>query len=370
MRKPHRVVLAMLAATAAAGTVIASAVSGSGNPRPDGDASFTTVFKNPQGLEGLTADAEGNVYSAERGEKCEVWRVPAAGGAAAVVGFLPTPCSPAGITFGPDGRLYAADTDRVLALAPSEAAPQVATVYASGVPGTNGLAFDRDGNLWTGDGGTAQGRVWRIGSDGAATEVFRVQPMANSFGVGRTANSLPPGTPQGIVANGLAFTRDGSLLVADTARGAIWRVDLSRRGELMSPTGCDTTFTANTLCLDNIWVQHVYLEGNDGIVLDRSGNVWSAANERNAIVVVSKKGTVSEFFRNEPDAATKLRNGGPMEFPTSPVFAEGRFCVTSSDGGRRDNSPNSAGEVAPGTAFVAKISCLAGPEQNDEEDDD
>ena len=31
--------------------------------------------------------------------------------------------------------------------------------------GANGIAFDRKGRLWVSDGGTAQGRVWRIGSD-------------------------------------------------------------------------------------------------------------------------------------------------------------------------------------------------------------
>jgi hypothetical protein len=34
------------------------------------------------------------------------------------------------------------------------------------------------------------------------------------------------------------------------------------------------------------------------------------------------------------------------------------LCVTQSDGNRRDNSPNTAGEAAPGTSVVAKVSCL------------
>jgi uncharacterized protein YjbJ (UPF0337 family) len=37
------------------------------------------------------------------------------------------------------------------------------------------------------------------------------------------------------VANGLAFGADGTLFVADTARGAVWRVTLGSRGELRSP---------------------------------------------------------------------------------------------------------------------------------------
>jgi hypothetical protein len=86
-----------------------------------------------------------------------------------------------------------------------------------------------------------------------------------------------------------------------------------------------------------------------------------AANERNAIVVVERRGRVAQFFRNPPDATTGLRNGGPLEFATSPLFLEHLFCVTQSDGNRRDNSPNTDGEAAPGTAVVAKVSCLQEP---------
>ena len=75
-------------------------------------------------------------------------------------------------------------------------------------------------------------------------------------------------------------------------------------------------------------------------------------------MVVTPDRRVVEFFRNAPDGTTRLRNGGPLEFPTSPFLTDRKLCVTQSDGNRRDNSPNTAGEVGPGLAAVAKISCL------------
>jgi sugar lactone lactonase YvrE len=348
------------------------------------DADFTTVHLSEVGLEGLTGDDRGNLYSAGRvtGGPCPVTRVPASGGAAELVGTIPAPCGPAGLAFDDDGRLYIADGDgQVHVLTPNAVNPPAATVFASGVPGANGLAFDRRGALWVSDGVTSQGRVWRLGSNGTPTEVFRIQPMVNEVnldangvgGVGRDPRSAPPATvtitptsrqaantlgSQHLVANGLAFTQDGTLFVADTTRGAIWKVELDRSGNLRSPVGCDTTFTANTLCLQNIFVAHPLLEGADGIGLDRAGNIWVAANERNAIVVVTKHSRVVEFFRNLPDPATRLRNEGPLEFPTSPFLLGGKLCITHSDGSRRDNFPNDGGEVGPGHTAVAKISCL------------
>ena len=123
--------------------------------------------------------------------------VPRARRTSAVVGNLPGPCNPAGLAFGPDGRLYIADSGRIMVLRPDAGAPPTATVFATGVPGSNGVAFDRRGDLWVTDGGTAQGRVWRIGRDGVPQEVFRVQPLANDVvpgGIGRDVRGLPPGT--------------------------------------------------------------------------------------------------------------------------------------------------------------------------------
>jgi sugar lactone lactonase YvrE len=361
---------------------------------------LTTVFKAPLVVEGLAADRAGNLYASGRqGSPCPVWRVPSTGGPAVVVGNLPPPCSPNGVAFDATGDLYVADGstetngttgDRIYKLTPNAETPPTATLFCSGVPGANGIAFDRKGNLWAADGTTGQGRIWSITPGGTVTEEFRVPPMTNlvnavrstpdggvptlTGGVGRDVRALPPGSlivtdstrvagntagTVPIVANGLMFDPFGNLFIADTARGAIWKAVFDRdTGTLRSPVGCDTTFAPDTLCLKNIFVQHPLLEGLDGFVFDIAGNMWGAANERNAIVLVTALGSVQEIIRNPPDPTTQLRNGGPLEFPTSPFLVGRKLCITQSDTTRRDNFPNTAGEVGPPGPNLAKISCV------------
>lgn len=74
-------------------------------------------------------------------------------------------------------------------------------------------------------------------------------------------------------------------------------------------------------------------------------------------MVVTPERRVVELFRN-PVGAGQLRNQGPLEFPTSPFLTGRRLCVTQSDGARRDNFPNSGGEVGPNLPERAKVSCL------------
>lgn len=348
-------------------------------------ATVSTLITTPLVIEGLANDNDGNLYAPGRnagaGVPCPVWRTPIDNPTLAIVGLVPAPsateqCSPSGLAFGPDAKLYVTQGSNIYRFTPDAASPPLGELFASGVPGTNGLAFDRDGNLWTGDGTTGQGRVWKITAAGVVTEMFRIQPMASEVipgGIGRDVRTLPPGTitvtptsrnasntlgSQPLVANGLAFDRRGDLFVADTARGAIWRVRLRSDGSVASRMGCDTTFTPNTLCLDSVYVAHPFLEGTDGIVLDVAGNIWTVANERNAVLLVLAGAAVVEVFRNAPDAATNLRNAGPLESPASPVLAGHRFCTSNSDGNRRDNSPSTAGEIGGAGQPRGKISCI------------
>src|SRR6266850_1081679 len=385
------------------------------------NATFTTLITTPRAIEGLTGDNHRNLYTGGSGTPpCPVWEINLSNPARTEVGFVeppPPPAAPAncaftGIAFDDARNLFVADGGAgiIYFFNPSAKNPPTAAIFAQGVPGTNGLAFDRRGNLWTSDGTTGQGRVWKITSPGAnctatppvnCEEVFRIQPMSNEVnldangvgGVGRDIRDLPPGlitvtattrnaalntvgcpTPPGppcalgsqpLVANGLAFNKKGDLFNIDTARGALWKIEFDLYGNLKSPTGCDTTFTANTLCLSNIFVAHPILEGGDGIALDREGNIWVDANERNAVAVVTREGKVFEIFRN-PVNSNGLRNSADttegnrriLEFPTSPFLTGKLFCTANADNNRQDNSPNTAGEIQPASPAIGKISCM------------
>jgi hypothetical protein len=363
------------------------------------DATFTTLVTTPLVIEGLTGDGT-YLYAAARqtslGAKCPIYRVNISTRVLETIGYIPAsntstaagqplPCNPAGVAFDSLGRLFIAESQPVLTeasqkvyiLDPPFAAETIpgsaptAPYYASGVPGANGIAF-KGSDLWISDGTSNQGRVWKVGPNGGdcassfnCEEVFRIQPMNNSFNVGRT-NTTNPGTAQNLVANGLAFNAEGNLLVADTARGALWLVKFDKNGDLESKRDCDHTFNSNTLCLENLFRADPRLEGADGIALDNSGNIWAAVNERNAIVFSVFYGTSNsaEVFRN-PINSSGLRNSGNnihiLEFPTSPFLSGTKLCVTSSDGDRRDNSPASGGEISPSGSLKGKISCMDQP---------
>jgi hypothetical protein len=382
--------------------VFAMAQSGDA-PQPP---TFTTLVTTPRSIEGLTGDNTGNLFIAASGAApCPIWQVNLGSPSLVLVGNIPSSligtCNVRGLAFNWDGTLFVLDqtVGKVFRVVPNSSSPPEATLFATGVPGANGIAFDRQGNAWVSDGNAAQGRVWKItGSDANCapaslincTEAFRIQPMRNSTtlggaitgdGVGRQIREIPPGTltittgtlpvtpagGQDLVANGVAFDRQGNLLVIDTARGALWKVTFDERGTITSSRGCDTTFAADTLCFSNVAIQHPILEGGDGIALDQEENIWVSVNERNAIAFVSKAGKVTEVFRNPPNAAglrnsadTAAGNRHILEFPTSP-FVTGRIlCTTNSDLDRRDNSPATAGEVN-GTSVFGKVACMDQP---------
>ena len=314
---------------------------GGGDYRPLGDgASWTTVHTNTLGLEGLTADAKGNLYSPARagGADCPIVRVPASGGAAVTVGHDPGAVQPGGAGV----RQARRPVRRRRARHPPPAAERLEPAGRDRVRhrrarrqrrrlrrARRALGVRRRSRVKAASGGSGQRRRARGDVPRAADGQRRSRRRRR---VGRDPRSAPPATvtitptgrqaantlgSQHIVANGLAFDRDGSLFIADTARGAIWRAEIGRHGQVRSEVGCDTTFTSNTLCLSNVFVQHPALEGADGIALDREGNVVTAVNERNAVVVATQRSGVVELFRN-PVSSARPAQRGPARVPDEP----------------------------------------------------
>ncbi len=212
-------------------------------------------------VESITADARGVLYLPDR-VTGNILRVdprapkPVVVGRIAIreVGGKRIEPNASGVAFDRRGDLYIAvgpfsEVVRIRASDLDPTKPGMATTFAIGVPGANGIAFDRSGNLFISGG--ASGIVYRVGPEGGAA-----QPAAQ---IERFTRTLPDGkTQQAIVANGLEFDAAGVLHVADTARGAVWKVVIGADGKGGKPV---------------LLAQDAQLEGADGIAFDRHGNL-------------------------------------------------------------------------------------------------
>lgn len=234
-----------------------------------------------------------------------------------------------GIAFNLQGDLFVAvgpfaEVVRIRASEIHSAKPGLAQTFATGTPGANGIVFDRQGNLFVSGG--ASGIVYRVGPNGGAAE-----PAVQ---IDKNSRTLPDGkAQQAITANGLEFDRNGLLHVADTSRGAIWKVVIGPDGKGAKPA---------------LLAQSPLLEGADGLAFDRNGNLWVTANERNALITVTPDGTVREVAKNGSQ--------GPLEFPAAVVFVGDTAYVANFDTPRRDNMDVNGKTAVDGIgASIARI---------------
>jgi len=110
--------------------------------------------------------------------------------------------------------------------------------------------------------------------------------------------------------------------VADTARGAIWKIEIQPDGKGSKPM---------------LFTQSPLLEGVDGTAFDANRKLWAAVNERNAIVTVTPDGNVQQIAKNG--------STGPLEFPSAIVFVGNTAYISNYDTPRRDNM-DANGETA------------------------
>jgi sugar lactone lactonase YvrE len=269
-------------------------------------------------VESIAADAKGMLYVCER-VTGNVWRIDPKDPKLVVVGRVPeraidgkkVKADASGLVFNQEGDLFIASGPfrEVLQIRSRELNPDkpgVAQTLATETEGANGVAVDRNGRVYVSGG--RNGKIYRTGREGGKADVFAQIPTHTRI--------LPDGkTQQAITANGLVFDTNGTTLyVADTARGAIWKVGVAADSRASEPV---------------LVTQSPLLEGADGPAFDPRDNLWVAANERNAVVIVTLDGKVFDV--------TKNGSKGPLEFPTSVVFVGATAYVSNFDTPRRDN---------------------------------
>ncbi|HUC98469.1 MAG TPA: SMP-30/gluconolactonase/LRE family protein [Candidatus Polarisedimenticolaceae bacterium] len=272
-------------------------------------------------VESITADKQGRLYLPDR-VTGNILRVDPKAPKPVVVGRIEpreikgkkVNADPSGAAFNQQGDLFIAvgpfsEVVRIRGTDLNPQKPGSAQTFATGTTGANGIAFDRSENLFISGGGS--GIVYRVSPNGGSAEA--------AVQIEKHALTLPDGKgQQATVANGLEFDRNDVLHVADTARGAIWKVVIGSDGKGGKPT---------------LLAQSPLLEGADGLAFDSRGNLWVVANERNALIAVTPSGEVREH--------TKNASQGPLEFPAGIVFVGSTAYIANYDTPRRDNmDPN------------------------------
>jgi sugar lactone lactonase YvrE len=157
-------------------------------------------------------------------------------------------------------------------------------------PGINALTFDKAGNVYVSD--SFQGVIWKIGPSGGTPTIWVTDKLLTTAGV-------PP-----FGANGVQFSNSGTtLFVANTGDDTIVQVPVNANGTAGTPS---------------VFVNSI--NGVDGILIDKHGNIWAAANQADEIVILDKTGKV---IAKLGDFNGLTRNGTPrgLLFPASPAFS-------------------------------------------------
>ena len=268
-------------------------------------------------VESITADQQGRLYVPDR-VTGNILRVDPKSPKPVVVGKIESRkigdktarADASGLAFNQQGDLFIAvgpfkEIVRIRGADLNPEKPGAAQTFATGTEGANGIAFDKQGNLYVSGG--RSGKIYRIGTAGGAAEPFAQ--------IETHTRTLPDGkTQQPIAANGLAFDAQGALYVADTARGAIWKLAIGADGKAGMPS---------------ILAQSPLLDGADGLAFDGKGRLWVTSNERNALATVAPDGKVQEMAKNG--------SRGPLEFPGAIVFVGNTGYISNFDNPRRDN---------------------------------
>jgi len=238
--------------------------------------------------EGIAVDASGRLYASS---------IPLAPGAANICVLNPdgklidrisVAPGPGGFTnmtgelFEPDRGLYVADiaddvfvhptaqNGRLLLVDPES---HKVTTLATGFTLPNGIAQDREGDLFVTD--SVPGQIFKVTRDGSTKSVWSADPLLTSH------HPFPLG------ANGIAFDRSQRFLyVSNTGDNRIIRIRVDEDGS----AGKAEVF-ADGATIDSNQNTTGTLTTPDGIMFDVKGNLYVCANTANEIQVLSPKGT-------------------------------------------------------------------------------
>jgi len=272
---------------------------------------FATLPPGTGHPEGITADAQGNLYVADFDVSGEtpVGNVIVFNRAGQLVRKMDIAGSSPlllGIAFHPQtGALLVIDfgNQTVLKIDPLNATPPTVftTIPGGTSAGPNALAFDPAGNVYISD--SFAGKIWLTGPTGSpvATQ-WIADPLLATSGV-------PP-----FGANGLAFnTAFSALFVANTGNDTIVKIPLP-----LGPSGAPGTPV--------VFVNSI--NGADGLLIDAADNFWVAANQSDEIVVLNSSGKV---IAKLGDFGGIDANGAPIGllFPASLVISNGFLYVTN-----------------------------------------
>jgi sugar lactone lactonase YvrE len=202
------------------------------------------------------------------------------------------------------GNLYAAIPDSGVVLKVSNARLGAAdfdpakdvSVYATAVPGANGLTFGGDGTLWIGGGD--HHALYTVAPGGGAGRVF-----ARDYSPVSTDTTMPVRV---YTVNGVALDKEGRVYTANTGTGQITRF-------VVKPDG-----TAGEM---SVFAQDPLLIGADGMVVDEQGRLWVSCNFRNALVRIDPSGALTEVSASGPD--------GPLHFPAELKLVGGVAYLTN-----------------------------------------
>lgn len=295
MRKQTILITALLLLLAAA-TAVTIGIQASAN----GQVEVVKAFdESPNHLpEGISLDKPGNIFVSlgppffVGGGYGAVLQISPDGTETTLVEY-PNGPAPAGLAVDAPGNVYFA--------VPNPGQPDVG-VYrltdegAERLPGTenmqlpNGLAFDKQGNLYASD--SILGAIWRIPRGGAAA--------AESW----LAHDLLAGCPEDPVgANGIAFWK-GNLYAANTAKGILVHIPIIEDGSPGNPE----IVAGNPDC-----VQNDELYGMDGIALDVHGKVYALLVLQHKLVRIDPDDGTATLLLSEEDG---LWNPASLAFGT------------------------------------------------------